>query len=87
MRAMAALAGGGAGALAVEAAGSGSASGAGGAGDGSACAATGLVQLIVDLYRMGVCRRLQRAEFRQLRVGAVVVDRRLHRIAIVVLQQ
>jgi hypothetical protein len=44
-----------------------------------------LVQLVVvDLVDMGL-RRLRRRELQQLRVGAVVVDRRLHRIAVVVI--
>jgi hypothetical protein len=44
-----------------------------------------LVQLVVVVDLMGLQPRLQRSEFRQLRVGVVVVDRRLHRVAIVVL--
>jgi hypothetical protein len=54
--------------------------------DGNARAAAGLVQLVVD-DRVGLCRRFQWAQFRQLRVGAIVVDRRLHRVAVVVLQR
>jgi hypothetical protein len=42
-----------------------------------------LVQLI-DQHRVGIFRRVRRPEFRQLRVGVVVVDRRLHRVAVVV---
>ena len=51
---------------------------------GNGCAATGLVPLVVVRDRLGLCRRFRRREFRQLRVGVVVVDRRLHRIAVVV---
>jgi hypothetical protein len=44
-----------------------------------------LVQLlVVDLIGVGICHRVRRRELRQFRVRAVVVDRRLHRIAVVV---
>ena len=52
---------------------------------GTRCAATGLVQLVVDVDAgWGFAGGSGGAEFRQLRVGAVVVDRRLHRVAVVV---
>ena len=56
--------------------------------DGNGCAATGLVQLIVDSSSgWGFAGGSGRREFRQFRFGAVVVDRRLHRIAVVVVVQ
>ena len=56
-------------------------------GDGSSCATTGLVSLVVDVVRRRLRRRLQWTELRQLRVGTVVVDRRIHRIAVIVLER
>ena len=44
-------------------------------------------QLVVDVDRRGLRRRLRRAGFRQLRVGVVIVDRRVHGIAVVVLER
>ena len=49
------------------------------------CAAAGLVQLVVIVGGLGIRRRLGRSELRQFRVGLVVVDRRLHRVAVVLL--
>ena len=54
--------------------------------DGNACTAAGLVQLVVDRPG-GASPAAPVGRFRQLRVGAIVVDRRLHRVAVVVLQR
>jgi hypothetical protein len=44
-----------------------------------------LVLLVIVEFGLGIRRRIQWAQLRQLRVGALVVDRRLHRVAVVVL--
>jgi hypothetical protein len=55
--------------------------------DGYGCAAAGLVQLVVvviDVRGLGFQRGFRWCELRQLRLGVVIVDRRLYRIAVIV---
>ncbi|CAM3809451.1 hypothetical protein MYFR107205_27580 [Mycolicibacterium frederiksbergense] len=50
------------------------------------CTATGVVPLVVR-HVLGSVRWFRRGRIRQFRIGAVVIDRCLHRVAVVVLQR